>query len=285
MVERTTRINPHILSPERINELFPMFNSGTATSSNTNAADPLNGLNINQWNLSSDAKLKIQYARFQFGLSYNIFQAMNTSQGQQASSSSFSLQESYNLLNKIHMVSQTPATPEVASPEDSTVDDTAVASHKISTTQELLKGLQDFFSPENVAQRILDVATSYFSVSETVQNHGNTEESRALFADLMEKSIDQGFTHTQYHLGDLPDDIQKGVDETHALINEGLAEFAKSGIDKGRRNEGSIVEKIAEYYLESAQWFDQIKKALTPSDYNSQGKLERISMETFSKNA
>jgi len=89
--------------------------------------------------------------------------------------------------------------------------------------------LQDYFSPEKTADRILDFATGFFGKSKEFREGGNTEEARGKFAELMKNAIGKGFAQAQSILGKLPETVQKTIDDTKSLVDKGIEDFIKNG--------------------------------------------------------
>ena len=224
----------------------------------------LKGLNLDQLNLSKDAKQKVFWAKTQFELNYQVIRSINTSQGVSTSNETFSFKGSYEFLQK-------------SSGQDSAFLSPAQlggTQNKAQPTQDALTELQKYFSPENTAARILDVATSFFSVSETGQTQGNTEAARRTFADFIGGAINEGFKQAQGLLGNLPEDVQAGVDKTHTLVFSGLENFVKNGVAPEKEAPGGVFEKIAAYRQEAHKQMELLKTASGATGYNANGDLQ-----------
>jgi hypothetical protein len=284
MVDPLTKISP-VSSVSGVSDLPP--SSSTQTTErfilNSDAFDPLNGVNIDQWNLSFADKLEIQFARIQFGLSYQVMNAMSTLQGREASSLNLFTSANTELLKTI--VSQFPTTsgtvPSFPSNATGNTSDATLTTTQIA--QEALTAIKDFFSPENTAKRILEVATSFYRFQETAEVQADTEATRQAFADTIGGAIDEGFRQARRHLWQLPNDIQNGVDLTQSRVTDGLTRFVQGGIPSEKTDSGSTMTKIAAFHQEATQIFSQIRKVFAPSDYNAQGGIQPISMATFNK--
>ena len=182
---------------------------------------PFKGLNVDQFGLSKDARNKVDWARAQFELNYQVLKSVNSSQGYETSQETFSFKGSYEFLQKASGAESTQY-------ESSDADAAAVEE---SAANDQLSQLQEYFSPENTALRILDVATSFFGISETGLAEGNVEAARRKFADFIGGAINEGFSQARTILGDLPEDVGAGIDSTHSLVFAGLEDFVKNGID------------------------------------------------------
>jgi hypothetical protein len=126
--------------------------------------------------------------------------------------------------------------------------------------------LQQAFSPENTANRILDFALGGFGQTSFGQQ-GNTPEARAGFADFIGGAIQRGFEEAKEILGELPDEVQAGVDETFSRIQEGLADFAENGFPEGR--DGAIAEaRSIEIQLDVQIRTEQVRQ----SNYDASGR-------------
>ncbi|MBF0498806.1 MAG: DUF5610 domain-containing protein [Candidatus Riflebacteria bacterium] len=256
------------------------------SSTSNGVTDPLKGLNIDQMNLSVDAQNKIAWARSQFEVNYQVIKSINTSQGVETSQESFSFQASYDFLQKVSGQTPVPVPGSVA--QSSSTDgqqasqntQDAQAAQGTQTSQDALSQLQDYFSPEKTAQRILDVATSFYPVSDTGQAAGNTEAGRQKFSDFIGASIEEGFRQAYGLLGTLPDDVKAGTDKTHSLVFAGLDNFVKNGVDPEKMTTGGVMDKIAAYRLEAAQNTDRIRKSLGITGYNAQGDPRNTSSDT-----
>ncbi|MBF0503012.1 MAG: DUF5610 domain-containing protein [Candidatus Riflebacteria bacterium] len=285
MIDPISPIQTDSPSTSKITEVLPATTSESSdiTTTNSDVADPLNGLNIDNWNLSSKAKSEIQYARIQFELTYLIFHSMRTSQVQQSTMDNFSSLASDKLFHKVSGLDPVSAVSTPIIPANSFDNKTDTTAQKISNASNALTRLQEYFSPERTARRVLDVFSSLFDVSKIAKDEGNTEASRKKFANFIENAFSDGFKQAASRSGKLSKDVQEGVDKTHSLITSGLADFAKNGIDAKKASSRSFTEKITAYQQESAQHFDQVKKSFAPSDYNAQGELQAITMDIFSK--
>lgn len=250
---------------------------------NSDAFDPLNGANIDKWNLSFADKLKIQFARIQFGLSYQVMNAMNTLQETQSSPQNLFSSANYEFLQNI--ISQFQSSSQTLPPgsSDTTGETADVPATATQNAEDALKHLKEYFSPENTAKRILDVATSFFGLRASAATEGDTEASRQTFSDFIGGAIDEGFRQARKHLWQLPLDIQNGVDQTHELITDGLTRFVQGVTGSDQADSSSNMSKIATFHQEAVQIFSQVRSIFVPGDYDSLGKVQAISMATFNK--
>lgn len=113
--------------------------------------------------------------------------------------------------------------------------------------EDFLKSMQDYFSPEKTAGRIVDFATAFFPLSDAFKKGGDTEEARKEFADMMGKAIQKGFDQALGTLGSIPKSVKDGVDKTHELTFKGLDDFVKNGLNKDKQDNGTYkgLEELA----------------------------------------
>ncbi len=243
------------------------------TVGRTSVSDPYKessqGLNVDQFGLSKDARNKVEWARAQFELNYQVLKSVNSSQGFETSQETFSFQGSYEFL-------QQASGGEFTQFARSDADEAAVEE---AAAQDQLSALQEYFSPENTALRILDVATSFFGVSDTGLAEGNVESARRKFADFIGGAINEGFSQARAILGDLPEDVSSGIDKTHSLVFSGLEDFVKNGIDPEKARPGGVYEKIAAYRAESAARFSRINSSSSSVSYSSNGEKQTNSAD------
>lgn len=111
--------------------------------------------------------------------------------------------------------------------------------------------LTDFFGPQKTADRILDFSLSWFENSKFFKEGGDTEESRAAFAEYIGAAIQKGFDQAQGLLGKLPDDIQGGIDTTHDIVWKGLDDFIANGLSKAKQENYLLAEEFRLNYQSS----------------------------------
>ncbi len=123
--------------------------------------------------------------------------------------------------------------------------DSADASDETEATDPFAQ-LQEYFSPEATADRILDFSLGFFGNSQQYKEGGNTEEARSNFADIIGKAIQKGFDQAMGILGKLPDETQEEVDETHSLVFDGLDNFVKTGSKDGEEGD-EVTEPLFDF--------------------------------------
>lgn len=222
------------------------------------------GLNIDRFGLSPDARNKVEWARAQFELNYQVLKSVNSANGYETTEEIFSFKGSYEFL-------QRASGGDWVSTAGEPVDEAATEE---AAEQDQLTNLQDYFSPENTSQRMLDVALSFFGISEIARTEGDTEAARQNFSDFIGGAIDEGFRQARDILGDLPEDVSSGIEKTHSLVFAGLADFVKNGINPEKLRPGSVFDKIAAYREEAkAEIAARLKSSSTVS-YNSSGEAQ-----------
>lgn len=250
-------------------QMVPTSLSGSEKAKNTGRSDSKNelfkNLNVDQFGLSADARDKVLWARAQFELNYQVLRSVNSAQGFETTQETFSFRGSYEFLQRVSGGEMTPV-------EEAATEETAA--------EDQLTQLQNYFSPENTAQRILDVATSFFGISEIAKAEGDNEASRQKFADFIGGAINEGFRLARDILGDLPDEVSTGIEKTHSLVFTGLADFVKNGIATEKSRPGGVFEKIAAYREEAkAELAARLKSSSTIS-YNSSGETRNAPAKT-----
>jgi len=245
--------------------LLSSLNTGkTSEKDGSSLSELFGGLNIDQLELSDDSRQKIQWAKSQFELNYQVIRSINSSQGTITSQETFSFKGSYEFLQKV-------SGQDIASGNRNQTDQTKAQNQ---TSDDALTKLQDYFSPKKTAERILDVATSFFGVSATGQAEGNNEAARRKFADFIGKAIETGFGQAREILGHLPEDVEAGVNETHSLVFSGLENFVKNGVDPEKSTPGGVMDKIAAYRQEAAQQSQILKTSSGSIGYSAKGDLQ-----------
>ena len=97
-----------------------------------------------------------------------------------------------------------------------------------TTVDSLLKSGLDF-SPEATANRIIELATSFFGQYQA--NNEGTEEGEQIegFVEMIKGAVEQGFAGAQEMLeglGEIDSDVQGGIDKTFDLAVEGIDDWA-----------------------------------------------------------
>ena len=228
------------------------------------------GLNIDQFGLSDEAKSKIVFAQAQFEVNYQALRSMNSANGFETSETTFSFKGSLEFLQMASGQVEAPGNENIESGENSQAGE--VETTEGAEEQNQLSALEEYFSPENTAQRILDVATSFFAMSEIGKKNGDNEDGRQKFADFIGAAIETGFKQAKNILGDLPEAISGKIEKTHEFVFSGLNDFVKNGIDPEKSMDGGVFDKIAAYRVELNQKTNQIYSKTTGT-YNSSGKI------------
>jgi hypothetical protein len=216
------------------------------------------GLDIDKLGLSDEAKGKIRFIQSQFEVNYQVLRSVNSKFGFQTSEENFSFAASREFLQRASGQSENKE------PSDETNE--AESAEETNVIEEL----EDYFSAENTANRILDVATSFFELSSFNQASGNSEQSRQQFSDFIGAAIQEGFRQAKEVLGDLPEEISGKIQETNQLVFSGLEDFVKNGIDEDKAKPGGVFEKIATYRKEGSEKSKITKTSST--SYNSKGE-------------
>lgn len=107
--------------------------------------------------------------------------------------------------------------------------DAALKEAGVDTSAEdlLASGLDT--SPEATARRIVDFSTSFLSAY--TANHPKDEAGARLdsFIALIKKAVDEGFSGARdllSRVGEVPDEVNEGIDRTHDLVMQGIDNFA-----------------------------------------------------------
>jgi hypothetical protein len=114
----------------------------------------------------------------------------------------------------------------------------AASGQPTATPKDFLAQMEDYFSPEKTAGRIVDFATAFFPKSAAFKAGNDTEEARSEFAETMRAAIQKGFDQAMGVLGKVPKEVQDGIDKTHELTFKGLDDFVKNGLSKEKEEEG-----------------------------------------------
>ena len=108
---------------------------------------------------------------------------------------------------------------------------------------DIAAGLNDYFSPENTAQRIVDFASSFFPAF--TENHADETDAGKVqndFTKLMRDAIQKGFEEAQDLLGDFyandtPDFITDTIGQTYDLVQQKLDALFGAGETEGKTTE------------------------------------------------
>ncbi len=139
------------------------------------------------------------------------------------------------------------------------------------TPDQILNGLQDYFSPENTAGRIVDFATAFFPMSEAYKKYGDTEEARKEFGEMMRGAIDKGFSQAMGALGSVPKNTQEGIDKTHELAMKGLDDFIKNGVKKEKEQQQ---DNLRGYAMSVGIEMSYSQKTVSVSGYGANGQAQ-----------
>lgn len=227
--------------------------------------DPFSGVNLDKLGLSPDAQKKVMWAKSQFEVNYQVFNSMNSINGEKSFQETFSFKASYEFL-------------QMASGQETPQPEMAESAEQLPSQDDALTKLQEYFSPENTAQRILDMAISFFPLSKIGQTEGNTETARQSFADFIGGAINTGFQMARDTLGALPDDIEAGIDKTHSLVFAGLEDFVKNGLDPEKSQHGGVYDRITAY-RESRVSVVSSSKLSSTTGYNAKGDAKNNAAE------
>ena len=86
--------------------------------------------------------------------------------------------------------------------------------------------LEDMFSPEKTAGRIVDFIKSAFKYSRLFgENKLESEDDVKRFQDSQSGAVEEGFKQARGLLGKLPEDIEDGISQAFDLVMEGLDKF------------------------------------------------------------
>jgi len=103
------------------------------------------------------------------------------------------------------------------------------------------QSLQDLFTPEKTAGRIVDFVKSAFDfLSKFGEKNMEDEDEFARFQQMQTDAVKEGFKQARGLLGAMPDDVESGIDQTFDLVMEGLDKFFN-----GEEEEGEDTEAVA----------------------------------------
>ncbi|MBI3039150.1 DUF5610 domain-containing protein [bacterium] len=244
---------PKIVLPDQLSkELKSLgFESSNKEGLDVGFPDLLKGMGLDGLDLSSEATGVLQYSRVQFEINYQSVKNINSANGIETEQIGFSLRGSFEFLQQIS--GGKPIDFKGARKQQ----DVSAEAKKYAKIQNLdgsnepniLSKLNDFFSPEKTADRILDFALHFFPGS-SFGKAGNTEENRKQFADFIGNAIQTGFDQAFQILGEIPKDVKSSANETHELVFKGLEDFVKNGISDEKAKKGGLFEKIEAFRIE-----------------------------------
>jgi len=201
--------------------LLPGQGNGQGTQAGVHAG--MNAL-LDGLDLSAPTEGSMLYARAQFEVSARSIQAMMDDAGNISYyERNFSMSASFEFL-------------QVAGGGD------AAALQELDG-QALMDKIQDLFTPEKTAQRILD-----FALSQYAPEGEDSTDQRQAFADRIGDAIQKGFDEAQGILGRIEERIQEGIDQTHERVFRGLDEFVESGLPEDHAERSDAIRKYAEQF-------------------------------------
>ncbi len=132
--------------------------------------------------------------------------------------------------------------------------------------QDMMTSLQDYFSPENTAGRIVDFAAALFPGGD-----------RAEFGEKMRKAIQKGFDQAQGILGKVPKSVQDGIDKTHELTMKGLDDFIANGRSPQKEQQG-VYNSLEQFSFNFQMSVSQ--KTVSVSNYDARGAAQQSNTTT-----
>ena len=259
-----------------LSSLLPSSSTtGQASSTGSKTPDPFSALNLDSLNLSKDAQNKITWARAQFQLNYQVLSSMNTANGVETTQQSFSFQASYEFLER--STGRDPSASPLSFFQQLGGAENQDKTTEAESGQNLLSALKDYFSPEKTAERILDVALSFYPSSDAAQQEGEEATKRKSFADFIGGAIKEGFSQARTILGALPEDVSKGIDTTFDLVTSGLEDFVTNGVNPEKLQPGGVMEKIASYRQEAIDNSKKLQETMAgQKNYTASGDLTSL---------
>lgn len=195
------------------------------SSASSGYSDLLDSMGVDEGDATDSGSYSMQYASLQYTLNYSVVKSLAAANGITLNNVNLSVNATLSLYQS------------------------STGSSATNSSSSLTDQLQELFSPENTAQRILDFALSFYASSDSYSAEGDTAAARAEFADTIGAAIQKGFDLAQSILGNLPDDVQSIIDQTHQLVFDGLADFVENGLDTGDDGETSAIYQQLQYSL------------------------------------
>ena len=144
---------------------------------------------------------------------------------------------------------------------------------KTASPNDVMASLQDYFSPEKTADRILDFSTAFFPKSDAFKKFGDTEEGREEFAKMMRDAIQKGFDQAMGKLGAVPKKTQEGIDKTHDLVFKGIDDFVKNGLNKEKQENG-IYDALEQFAFSFEMNYTQKTVSVRSGTYGANGEAQ-----------
>ncbi|MHC4885220.1 MAG: DUF5610 domain-containing protein [Planctomycetota bacterium] len=188
---------------------------------------PLEGL-MDAFDLSPFAEGSLTYAKAQFQVNYQSIRAIAGENGMVYEEMNFSMSASFEFLQ----AASGEAPQDVSQMEGET----------------LIDRLQELFSPEKTAQRILDFALSWYN-----PQGEDTVDARNAFRQEIGGAVQKGFDEAAAILGPVDDSIQEGIDRTHELVFGGLDDFVQNGLSSDHGERSQSIREYAEAWQRSVQ--------------------------------
>lgn len=204
---------------------------------------------LDSLDLSPEANYAYTKAKAQFEINFQTIKSISGPEGSYYEEVNFSLKGSFEFLQAAS--GQSPINTDELDAES------------------LIEKMQDLFSPEKTAQRILD-----FALAQYAPQGEDNEEARQEFSDYIGAAIQKGFDDAQNILGKLEDSIQEGIDKTHELVFGGLEDFVTNGLSADHEEKSQAIKEYAQQFSLSVQMEYSSVRAYS---YNSSGELENSS--------
>ena len=150
---------------------------------------------------------------------------------------------------------------------NASISDLFGVNKKNPTPTDVMSSIKDYFSPEKTADRIVDFSTAFFPNSSFFKAKGDTEESRAEFAEMMRNAIQKGFDQAMGKLGKVPSAVQEGIDKTHELTFKGIDDFVKFGMNRNQQSKDEqFYEALQAFSVQMSQSYSQKSYSLSAAD-------------------
>lgn len=107
------------------------------------------------------------------------------------------------------------------------------------------QGVQNFLSPQNVADRTVDFAASLYSGGNNPAV--DSLDSRQSYADGVRSMVDRSFNQTTNRAGNINQDAWSNLNQTRSLIDAGLNDFVQNGLDANKNAPGGLYDQLRDY--------------------------------------